>query len=59
MKTRIMSKRLFIPALLALWLAATGCTTITFLVKSLPPEMNHKAFTAAGKPERYLNRGSK
>jgi hypothetical protein len=55
MKTRIMSKRLFIPALLALWLAATGCTTITFLVKSLPPEMNHKAFTAAGKPERYLN----
>lgn len=53
MKTRIMSKRLFIPALLALWLAATGCTTITFLVKSLPPEMESNEGDRIGFVNRF------
>lgn len=38
-KTRNMSKRLFIPVVLALWLAASGCTSVAYLVRTLPPEM--------------------
>ncbi len=50
---RIMSKHHFIPALIALWLAATGCTTTAFLVNTLPPEIESDAGDRIGFVNRF------
>ncbi len=48
-----MSKRLFVPAVLVLWLAATGCTTTAFLVNTLPPEMESNEGDRIGFVNRF------
>ncbi len=49
----IMRKPLFVPAVLALWLAATGCTTTVFLVNTLPPEMESNEGDRIGFVNRF------
>lgn len=34
-----MNKRVFLPIIITLWLAVTGCTTTTYLVRTFPPEI--------------------
>lgn len=48
-----MNKRLFIPGVLALWLASTGCTTTTFLTRTLPPEMESNKGDLIGFVNRF------
>jgi hypothetical protein len=33
------NKRVFLPIIITLWLAVTGCTTTTYLVRTFPPEI--------------------
>ena len=52
-KMDIMKISRFILAIPGLWLAVSGCTTTTFLVKTLPPEIESQAGNRVGFVNRF------